>query len=243
VGRGRDRLGQSRDLLRRRCAAVAVEDRGDDKLQEQGRQLVQARLQLTASGQDRGQRDAFAHQGGGGVEQSAADMGDTLAIDLDVAEADRFGKDLRCQLARQHCRDIGNGHRHGFLIRPRRGHRPLETEQVGQAIALLPGREQLTDPAEGVAAVEQLADEPQAVQVSLRVPADPSLAPRRGKQLPLLVVAHRADRDPGLAGEFADAVLRCGRGVARRPARVAGPAICRFHLRKHRRPSAAAKAR
>ena len=130
-----------------------------------------------------------------------------------------------------------HGHRHRYVIRPRGSHRPLEAEQIGQVVALLPGREQLTDPAEGVATVQQLADDPQPVQVSLRVPADPSLTPRRWKELSLLVVAQCADRDPGRAGEFADAVLTRGRRVVRSAVRIAmRRATSRIHLRKRRRP-------
>ena len=78
--------------MRWRRAAAAVEDVGDDKLHEQRRHRVQTCLQFTACRQDRGQRDAFAHQDRGGVEQPATDMDDAITIDIDVAEADRFLK-------------------------------------------------------------------------------------------------------------------------------------------------------
>ena len=80
-------------------AATAVEDVGDDKIHEQRRDLVQACLQLTACRQERGQRDALAYQDSGEVEQSATDVDDAISVDIDVAEEDRFFKDLRRELA------------------------------------------------------------------------------------------------------------------------------------------------
>ncbi len=46
-----------------------------------------------------GQRDAFAYQDSGGLEQPATGVDDTISIDVDVAEADRFFKYLARELA------------------------------------------------------------------------------------------------------------------------------------------------
>jgi hypothetical protein len=85
--------------VRWRHATAADEHVGDDKLDEQRCDAVQACLQLTAGGQDRGQRDALAHQGSGGVEERAADADDTISVDHEIAEADRLGEHLGCELA------------------------------------------------------------------------------------------------------------------------------------------------
>ena len=60
----------------------------------------------------------------------------------------------------------------------------------------------------------------------------PARPPWRREELALLVVAQRPDGDPGLAGEFADAVLTRARRVVRSRVRVAvRRAIRRIHLR------------
>ena len=113
------------------------------------------------------------------VEQPATDVDDPISIDTDVAEADRLLKHLGRELAVEQRGEIVDGHLRRHLIRPRGGHRPLEAEQFGQVIALFPGREQLTDPAESMPTVQQLADSPQPGQV---VPASTGaiLPSRRG---------------------------------------------------------------
>src|SRR6266567_1440938 len=85
-----------------------------------------------------------------------------------------------------------------------------------------------------MATAEQLADHPQPGQVSLRVPADPARTPRRWQELALLVVAQRAYRDPGRAGEFPDAVLARDRHVVAAVRVRARRTIRRIHLRQHR---------
>ena len=90
------------------------------------------------------------------------------------------------------------------------------------------GVEQFPDGGEGVAAVEQPADQPQPVQVGLLVEPDPAL-PTRGRQQPaVLVHPDVADRDAGPLGQFEHPPLgaaahgRVASGVATRVAERVG---------------------
>src|SRR5690606_13550037 len=98
----------------------------------------------------------------------------------------------------------------GDLVGPGVAHRRLEAQHVVEVAAALPDRDQLADVGEGVAAGEQLGDQPQPGQVRLGVDADPPFPPGWREQPSVLVDAHIAHGRVGEARQLVDAVFGHG---------------------------------
>ena len=102
----------------------------------------------------------------------------------------------------------------------------LDPEQVVEGLPRLPGVDQVLDARQGVAALAQLPDEPQAGEVVRPVEADPALPARRRQQALGLVEPDGRGRQPGRPDEvgadvddrFGDAGEDEHGGGARRPA-------------------------
>jgi hypothetical protein len=169
------------------------------------------------------QRHACRHHLGPRAQQPGAGHPVADAVWLQDAQGYGPGPVLRSVLRAEQLPQPLRGQVAGDLIRPRVPDGGLKVEDLGQIAAAFPDGQHFTDVGERVAALEQLADQPQAGQVRVGVDADPPVAARRGKQPAILVDADVADGGIRPPCQLVDAVLAHALPVvpARRSARAA----------------------
>jgi len=145
------------------------------------------------------QVDGELHQRGAG---DAEPVGPTRLDDADGEQIVEPGRDEGGQEAGELV-EVGGGT--GFVeVDELVG---VEAEHLAEVRAVTPGREQVADTGQGVATALEATDELQAREVGAPVDADPATPFGRREQAEGLILANRAHRKVGAAGEVVDREL------------------------------------
>lgn len=138
-------------------------------------------------------------------------MDDVPAVDRDVADLQGGGEVVRADLLGTEVRGEFQGREpYRGLVGPGGGEGALQAEEFGHPVegaAVLPGRDEVGDAAQGVAPFQEGGDGAQPGEVVLGVPGDTVGPARWRQQAALAVEAQGSDGDAGCFGQFFHAVF------------------------------------